>query len=51
MNNNKPLTHEEILCASDDFFPIADVLALMRSRRMNQDHDQADGQKSTQKKT
>ena len=51
MNNNKPLTDEEILCASDDHFPIADVLALMEARRTHQAHKQADDQNSTQKKT
>ena len=51
MNNNKPLTDEEILCASDDFFPIADVLALMEARRTHQAHGQENDQKSNQKKT
>ena len=48
MNNNKPLTDKEILCASDDFFPIADVLALMKARRTNQTNNQSDDQKSLQ---
>lgn len=51
MNNNKPLTDEEILCASDDFFPIADVLALMKARLSNQAPNEAEDQKSAQKKT
>lgn len=51
MNNSKPLTDEEILCASDDFFPIADVLALMEARRRNQAPNQPDDRKTTQKKT
>jgi len=51
MNNSEPLTDEEILCASDDFFPIADVLALMEARRTHQTHEQADARKLTQKKT
>jgi hypothetical protein len=51
MNNNKPLTDEEILCAADDFFPIADVLALMKARRTNQTNNQSDDQKSLRKKT
>lgn len=51
MNNSKPLTDEEILCASDDFFPIADVLALMEARRTHQTNNQSDAGKSLQKKT